>query len=373
LAWTLPQLLDALPETRAARRVVPYLYVVDAVRMVVPSTIFCPKPGPDGAPATPDFSCFGGDWAWLVDAAEPVPEFQPVHAPPNSLRLPNVTTATDPEERGFWLLNPLVNAEGESCFVCPPAGAADLVGQVIPLGELPAPSAAPAYPADRALNVLELDEVLGPDPGARAGIIVIADVTLEPVFGLCSGECPRYYAVLEDRRIHVYDPGGADPGLAGTLALRAREDGGLDLLGLVRAGPDGLAWSFPDALYELIPLRGPGIDPVPYLYLVDGWQAVSPFQPTCAPASGDPRFSCGDNEAWLVPDEATARNLSTGSVSTPAAGIRVPNGGAGGTTGAGFWLIDPWVDQSGCSGCTLAGAADLFGRVLTLDELGASD
>jgi len=372
LAWTLPQVTAELPNLHGpGARPVPYLYLVDGWRAVSTNAYRCLA-----APST-DFGC-GEGVAWLVaDEASLPTDFN--SAPNGSLRVSNVTgvrvRSDGLQQHGYWLVDPFVPQE--DCFLCPPAGAADLLGPILTLDELAftpsetsGPSAAHPYPADQALNVLELGAVLGPDPGARAGLTVIADVTLEPVFGLCAGECPRYYAVLEDRRIPVYDPGGADPDLAGTVALRAREDGGLDLLGLVRAGPDGLAWRFPDALYELIPLRGPGIDPVLYLYLVDGWQAVSPFQPTCAPASGDPRFSCGDNGAWLVPDEATARDLSTGSVSTPAAGIRVPNGGEGGTTGAGFWLIDPWVDQSGCSGCTPAGAADLLGRVLTLEELG---
>jgi len=229
------------------------------------------------------------------------------------------------------------------------------------------------YPADRALTVSELDAVLGTDPAARAGEIVIANASLETYDMFCYGtECPRYMAVFLGRSIGVHDPGEPELELPGPGVFRIRPDGNLDLLGYARAGRDGLAWTLPQLTAELATLRGPSVRPVLYLYLVVGWHAVAPFQPTCAPATGDPRFGCGDLEAWLVPDEATVRGLSTGLVSTPAAGIRVPNGGQSGDAQAGFWLVDPWVDQSGCTRCPPGGAADLIGRIISLQELGVS-
>ncbi|TAK00135.1 MAG: hypothetical protein EPO36_09675 [Chloroflexota bacterium] len=374
LAWTLPPLTAALVDLKGpGARPVPYLYLVDAVRVISPEAFSCP---PDTSSFYPPFSC-GSRAAWLIAPDAPLPTVFAA-APPASLRLPS---AVDPAEqgatRGFYLLNPFVADTG--CALCPEAGAADLVGRVLPFDELElapsetnGPAAAQPYPTDRALNVLELDAVLGSDPAARAGVIVIADVTFEMLDVLCLDTCPRYLAVLENRQVAVYDPGDWQPELAGPSVLRIRDDGALDFLGRVRTRPDGLAWTLPQLTAELTTLRGPGVDAVPYLYLVEGWHAVAPFEPTCAPATGDPRFGCGDLEAWLVPDEATVRGLSTGLVSTPDAGIRVPNGGQSGDAQAGFWLVDPWVDQSGCTRCPAGGAADLFGRILSLEELGVS-
>jgi hypothetical protein len=366
LGWTLPQLVDGLPEIRESAE--QELYLVDAWRAVSAAQYRC-LAGSSGV-----FGC-GSGVAWLVARGAAGPS---TSAPPGSLRIPNVSgdsPSDNTPQHGYWLVDPFVAQE--ECFLCPPAGAVDLLGRVLTFDELAftpsettEPSTDHTYPADRALTVLELDEVLGPDPAARAGVTVIADVTLEPIFAVCDGVCPRYYAVLEGRRIAVYDPGTAEPELPGSSVLRIREDGALDLLGHARAGPDGLAWTLPQITAELATLRGPGVLPVHYLYLVVGWHAVAPFQPSCAPATGDPRFGCGDLEAWLVPDEATVRGLSTGLVSTPDTGIRVPNGGESGGAEAGFWLVDPWVDQSGCTRCPPGGAADLIGRILTLEELG---
>ena len=129
LAWTLPQLTAALPDLRAADRSVPYAYLVDAVRVVSSAAIPCPNA--ESPRVGPDFSCNPGI-AWLVPDESPGPSdgFSP---PAGGLRVPN---AFGPPERrrGYWLVDPLVAQE--SCFQCPPAGAADLVGRVAGLGEL---------------------------------------------------------------------------------------------------------------------------------------------------------------------------------------------------------------------------------------------
>jgi len=238
-----------------------------------------------------------------------------------------------------------------------------------------ASAAADGYPIDRALTVKELDAVLGSDPAARAGEIVIAYVTLETFDIRCLGtRCPRYLVDLDGRQISVYDPDEAEPELPGPSALRIRSDGALDLLGHVRAGPDGLAWTLPQLTAELPDLRASD-RAVPFLYLADAWRAVSTSAYRCLAtvAAGDPDFGCGTGVAWLVPDEAS---LPSDFNSAPAGSLRVPN-----VTGVltrsdalkrhGYWLVDPLVaqDEATCFLCPPAGAADLVGHVLTLDEL----
>lgn len=134
LAWTLPQLLEVVPGARAGDRAVQYLYLVDAVRAVSDAAYRCSA----SSTADPKFGC-GAGVAWLVkDEAAVPPSFN--RAPLDSLRVPNVIAfrlrSDALRQRGFWLVNPLVNAEGDACFLCPPAGSADLLGRVLTLDEL---------------------------------------------------------------------------------------------------------------------------------------------------------------------------------------------------------------------------------------------
>lgn len=134
LAWTLPQLTAGLPDLRAADRAVPYLYLVDAVRTVSAAAIPCPFPG--SPLPEPDFSC-GSGIAWLVPDEATVPPDDGT-VPPNGLRVPNVTSfrlrSDALRQRGFWLVDPL--APQDICFLCPSAGAADLIGRVLTADEL---------------------------------------------------------------------------------------------------------------------------------------------------------------------------------------------------------------------------------------------
>ena len=242
-------------------------------------------------------------------------------------------------------------------------------------GTSPTPSAerAAGYPATRALTAEELDAVLGSDPSARAGTVVIADVTLEVLRVVCLGTaCPRYLIDLGDREIYVFDSDPPDPIVGSPYAFRVTDHPGgrLELLGSVRPGPDGLAWTLPQLTAALVDLKGPGARPVPYLYLVDAWRAVSTTQYRCR-AGFSGVFGCGSGVAWLVADEATVS-----SNSAPPGSLRIPNA-AGDSPGAGdpqhgYWLVDPFVAQEDCFLCPPAGAADLLGRVLTLDELGVT-
>lgn len=128
LAWTLPQLTEELAKVRAFDRAVRYVYLVDAVRAVSQASFRCL------APSVIDlkFGCGTGDLSWLVPVGTSVSSL--VSAPPGSLRVPNVTgISLEPgdtlHERGFWLLDPWVTPD--DCFMCPTAGAADLLGRVL--------------------------------------------------------------------------------------------------------------------------------------------------------------------------------------------------------------------------------------------------
>ncbi|MCI0582314.1 MAG: hypothetical protein L0227_05355 [Chloroflexi bacterium] len=368
LSWTLPQLTAELANLRGpGARPVLRFYLVDAWSAVSPVQPSClPTTG------DPRFTC-GTDMAWLMAGEMEARAYVTgLGSATNGLRVPNGATGTGGEVRhGYWLIDPFVDQAG--CPSCPPAGAADLVGRVLTLDELAftapettGPPAEPTYPADQALNVLELDAFLGPDPAARAGAIVVANVTLERVGDIvCYGTCPSYWVVLEDRRIAAYDPRGANPDLAGPVALRIRDDGRLDFLGRVRAGPDGLAWTLPQLTAELPDVDAPGARPVPYLYLIDAVRHVSDVAIPCPSAEAAmPLFGCGPDVAWLVPD---ASSIPADPLAVPQDGLRVPNGPP--TTAHGFWLVDPFVTQDQCFMCPPAGAADLIGRITTHEEL----
>lgn len=236
----------------------------------------------------------------------------------------------------------------------------------------PAETQAPDYPATRAMTATELDALLGDNPADRASILVIADVELVDLDITCIGECPAHGIEAPTRTLRVYDPGDRETVIPGPQAFRVRSDGDLDLLGPVRVGPDGLAWTLPRLTAALPDLRGAD-RAVPYLYLVDAVRAVSSAAYRClaVPPSDGPDFTCGDGVAWLVPDEASAPSTL---ITAPADSLRVPNVTAfrlrsDALRQRGFWLVDPFVVQDSCFLCPPAGAADLVGRVLTLEEL----
>ncbi|MEW5992355.1 MAG: hypothetical protein AB1736_13570 [Chloroflexota bacterium] len=234
---------------------------------------------------------------------------------------------------------------------------------------------APDYPGLRALTVKELDAVLGSDPAARAGEIVIASVTLEAFDLRCYGtDCPRYLANLDGRIVSIHDPGEAAPELPGASVLRIRSDGDLDLLGHVRAGPDGLAWTLPQLTAELPEIRTAD-RAVPYLYLVDAVHVVTDQAYRCrfGMGEGEPDFDCGTGVAWLVPNDAS---LPSSFTSAPTGSLRVPNVSdvryrMYALQQHGYWLVDPFVaqDEATCFLCPPVGAVDLIGRVPTGDEL----
>jgi len=147
LSWTLPQLTTELTKLRAAEGAnpVPFLYLVDAVRVVSEAAFRCFAPPPA---IDVRFGCGSGSVSWLVPAEASV-STAGSNAPPGSLRVPNVTGIRPSgdafRQRGFWLLDPWVTPE--DCFLCPSAGAADLLGRVLTfrdLGSTAAPGTSPA-------------------------------------------------------------------------------------------------------------------------------------------------------------------------------------------------------------------------------------
>jgi hypothetical protein len=243
----------------------------------------------------------------------------------------------------------------------------------------PEPTEATGYPAVRAMTAAEFEDVLFPvfpEPGAWAGAAMIVDVEISEASISCpvvpEGTCPTIGIQLPGHAFVIDGPTGVLD-LDGPYAFRLREAGGLELIGAVRPGPDGLAWTLPQLTAALVDLKGAGASPVPYLYLVDGWRVISGAAYRClaGPASA---FGCGSGAAWLVADEAS---LPTEFNSAPPESLRVTN-----VTDAqlrsdalqehGMWLVDPFVPQDDCFLCPPAGAADLVGRVLTLEELGVS-
>jgi hypothetical protein len=243
-----------------------------------------------------------------------------------------------------------------------------------------APTVAAAYPANRALTGAELASLLGKDPVGLVDVTLVADVTVSPNTASCVrlALCPEYIVDAPGRSIAtrpLWAYRSQQPLLDPPYAFRVREDGHLDLLGSVRPGPDGLAWTLPQLTAALPDLRAAD-RAVPYLYLVEAIRAISSamiFCPAAPSPSVGPDFRCGAGIAWLVPDEASipADTDFTG----PANGLRVPvpadvRGQSDALRQRGFWLVDPLVAQEPCFACPPAGAADLIGRVPTADELG---
>ena len=262
---------------------------------------------------------------------------------------------------------------------------------VLPPRLWPGPGTSPipvtaGYPANRALTAEELAALLGASPSEPAGALVIADVKLLPVRGVCdSADCPAFWFDAGGHNIVVYafpeaipvapDQTQPQPFVPSPQAFRVRLDGNLDFLRSVRPGPDGLAWTLPQLTAALTDVRADD-RAVPYLYLVDAVRAISPAAIPCpfapAPSNGSD-FSCAAGIAWLVPDEPSIPGEN--DINAPANGLRVPapadvRGRADALRQRGFWLVDPLVGQATCFACPPAGAADLIGRVPSADELG---
>lgn len=133
-AWTLPRLAPLLPGIRASGSSDHPLFLVDGWLKTTSDLRSCPFI-PSPRPSQPDFTqpC-GQGLAWLI------PE-EPVQADdgpqPTWLRVPYLalpeTLGVDPV-RGYWLIDPLVSADG--CVGCTSAGPADLLGRVRSLSEL---------------------------------------------------------------------------------------------------------------------------------------------------------------------------------------------------------------------------------------------
>ena len=386
LAWTMPELLQSDPSFRTADQPRGLLYLVDAVRFVSDMAISCPTVVASAA----EFSC-GSGWAWMIGADAPLPT-DPMVVPPDSVRVPNVTAIRDRSDalhqRGFYLIDPIAAPEG--CFLCGAPGAADVVGQVLSFAELgwdPGPLASPTlapsaratdipsslYPADRAMTASELGVFLAADLTTRANSTIVADVEVMVAPALCvvgSKVCGQYWirGLGGGPSILIGNTDGT-PIQGGPYAFKVRSDGGLDLLGSVRAGPTGLTWTLPELLKSDPYFRSSTV-PASTLFLVDAYLAAPPVAISCpltttGAAYGVSKFSCGDI-AWLV---ANGDPLPTDELSTPPDSLRA-SGLDTAAVGRGNWLVRPAATPIGCFACPPAGAVDILGRVLPFTQLG---
>ena len=382
LAWTLAQVADALAASDALLTD-GGLVLVDAWLGSLRGSPFCPLAVPQASGVVAAFTCGQASWV-LPDGNAIEPLQRGFGLPEVGLRLPNSMGALG-EPHGFWLIKPIGTPSG--CFLCPPSGAATLVGRVDSIDRAiqPDPSVAKSgtYPAKRALTSPELAAFIDDPWFAQAGPLVVADVVLTPL-GLCSDDysCPWYSIAVPGRidPILVWDDrpaGPTPPATAGPIAYRVKTDvPGLDLIGPVRGPADGLAWALP----RLAPLL-PGIratrSPNHPLLLVDGWLKTTPDMRSCivvpTPQPSRPDFTdvCGQGLAWLIPEES----VQSGDGPQPT-WLRVPYYALPETLGAepvhGYWLVDPLVSADGCDGCTSTGPADLLGRVRSLIDLRAA-
>lgn len=379
--WTLPQLTDA---SAASNGLVSDggLILVDAWLGSMNGSPYCPLAVPRPSGATDAFSC--GQASWVLPDGYSIGPLQRGFKPESGLRLPNNMGALG-DPHGFWLIKPI--GLPSDCFLCPPAGAATLVGRVDPIQAptQPDPSStlAMTYPIERALTAAELAAYIDDPWFAQAGPLVIADVTLT-LLGLCLDDysCPRYSIAAPGRTnpILVWDDNIAGPTPAapvGPIAYRVKTDvPGLDLIGPVRPTADGLAWTLPRLAPLLRGIRASRSSDHP-LFLVDGWLKVTsdlrscPFIPSPRPSRPDFTQPCGQGLAWLIPEESV--QADDGPQPT---WLRVPYLALPEALGVdpvhGYWLVDPWVSADGCVGCTSAGPADLLGRVRSLSELRAT-
>ena len=381
LAWKLPQVTDSLA---ASDGLVSDggLVLVDAWLGSLRGSPFCPIKVAQPSGVVDAFSC--GQASWVLPAGNSIEPLQRGFRPEFGLRLPNDMGALG-NSHGFWLIKPIGMPSG--CFLCPPSGAATLVGRVDPIAKpsQPDPSATTptTYPVERALTAAELASYIDDPWFAQAGPLVIVDVPLTPL-GLCLDDfsCPRYSIAVPGRTkpVLVWDDrtaGPTPPAPVGPIAYRVKTDvPGLDLVGPVRPAGDGLSWTL-TRLAPLLPgIRATGLSDHP-LFLVDGWLKTTQDLRSCTaipsprPSQPDLTQPCGQGLAWLIPEESI--QSSGGPQPT---WLRVPYLALPETLGAepvhGYWLIDPWVSAEGCVGCTSAGPADLFGRVRSLSELRAT-
>lgn len=381
LAWTLSQVTDALTSNDELTADGGFV-LVDAWLGSLNGSPYCPLAVPRPSGEVDAFTC--GQASWALPDGHAIEPIRLGSQPQVALRLPNNMGALG-NPHGFWLIKTIGMPSG--CFLCPPSGAATLVGRVDPIAKpsQPDPSATTAgtYPIERALTAAELAAYIDDPWFGQAGPLVITDVTLTPL-GLCLDDysCPRYSIAVPGRTdpILVWDDGAAgptSPAAVGPIAYRVKTDvPGLDLVGPVRPAGDGLSWTL-TRLAPLLPgIRATGLSDHP-LFLVDGWLKTTSDLRSCPtiplPRPSQPDFTqpCGQGPAWIIPEESI--QSSGGPQPT---WLRVPYLALPETLRAepvhGYWLIDPLASADGCVGCTSAGPADLLGRVRSLSELRAA-
>ena len=370
LAWTLPAVIEELGRLEdadrgvPAARVVPALFAVEAWLIEEggpPSS--CPVRAPS-APASSPYGCGSASWLSPTDAsattfeADSRGESWTVRAPQGGLRVQNgaylsfaqaPSLASDPPlpipKRAIYLVRPLVTQPAD-CFLCPPAGAVELVSRLDPI-EVP-PEATPTTALPRTVGevqVLSLDELQRlVDSEGAGGRVVVANVHVRTdVIFDCFGECPFGYIDGSDPMIWVYGftPWAADK----PLALRIRAAHGVDLVGnVVLPGDGGSTWTVPGFVDSLPP---PGSESG--LFAIDGWLSRGVTAPPC-PAPTEPTpppgydYGCGP-VAWLGPTDAGPVNEQA-----PIDALRAQNGAyqafaqrPGGSPSRAVYLVEPLI------------------------------
>ena len=231
------------------------------------------------------------------------------------------------------------------------------------------------YPGTRAMTAAELGEFMAGNPATWASITIIADVELSPIRSVCTDDavCAMYWIPGSNggTNIVVWDTGGV-PIQGAPYAFKVRSNGSLDVIGSVRPGPTGLAWTMPELLQSDASFRTAD-QPRGLLYLVDAVRFVSDTAISCPTVvASAAEFSCGSGWAWMIGADAP---LPTDPMVVPPDSVRVPNVTAirdrsDALHQRGFYLIDPIAAPEGCFLCGAPGAADVVGQVLSFAELG---
>jgi hypothetical protein len=115
---------------------------------------------------------------------------------------------------------------------------------------------------------------------------------------------------------------------AGPAALRLRQDGDVEYIGIVREPGDGrVGFSETEMSAALAKLAPDDLDAY-RLYVVSGWLSQGMFEPKCLQISSDPNqeFSCG-RAAWLsdTDDQPNQVGPNDYALVAPSQAIRLPN------------------------------------------------
>lgn len=226
-----------------------------------------------------------------------------------------------------------------------------------------------AYPGDRPMTAAELGTFMADDPATWASVTIVADVELFPIRSLCivDGACPAYWIPGSggDPNIVVWDTGGV-PIQGAPYGFKVRADRSLDVVGSVRPGPTGLAWTIPELLTSVPYFRSSTV-PASTLYLIDADQIDIRERLVCTGSK-----QCAHTISWLIDrdDQTNADVFLPSSISLRVLNASPLETGISQPRENGFWLVDPLDLPAGCYLCPSGGAANMIGQVLPFAELG---